>query len=53
MAWREQAGEKNEDNDLYEKSGDEDDRLRKEYHSICMIHEALPDESNRTESRKI
>ena len=25
------AEEKNKDNDLYEKSGDEDDRLRKEY----------------------
>ena len=39
MAWREQAEDKNEDNDLYEKSGDEDDRLRKEYHTI--LHESF------------
>ena len=32
MAFLGKTEEKNEDNDLYEKSGDEDDRLRKEYH---------------------
>ena len=31
MAFLQKDGENNEENDLYEKSGDEDDRLRKEY----------------------
>ena len=29
-----EAGEKNDDDYLYSKSGDEDDRLRKEYFSV-------------------
>ena len=37
MAFLRKTEEKNEDNDLYEKSGDEDDRLRKEYHNGITI----------------
>ena len=38
MAWKiKKSGEKKEDSYLYQLSGDEDDRLRKEYDSKCGL----------------
>ena len=36
MAFLRQSEEKNDDDSLYGKSGDEDDRLRKEYHYLAQ-----------------
>ena len=37
MSFLPKPGEKFEDDDLYEFSGDEDDRLRKEYYLLLLV----------------
>ena len=44
MSFLPKPGEKFEDDDLYEKSGDEDDRLRGEYYLVYLVgvyHESI------------